>query len=477
MASFDPDKYLSKKKAFDPDQYLGKAVESVSQAVPIAAERFPSEALRLAKDPQVQANVLRYGLPIAAGALTGGAGALPAIGMAGVAGAGAEGLAQVREQVAGLETAPKTSTEAATKIAKEGALNALFEGVGRGAKALGGKVVGAVKGWAAKRGAAQSTGATADELARIYEMHPEVTKPGYFKERIDTFTSDLDAKLAAKKKLVGSQINDALKASEDKPAMMVSDLRKSVDEGVEELGLIAKTKEARLKLKELYRMVDEIEKKGAGVEWKDLADFERAMYRATKNAPSDVARAPSLISRRLDDVFAKNPKLVKARRAYRELMQDEEVLQQAFGASSKPDPKDLSKAGKASKAVQEFLGYPEETKQIIREATDRLPGNVTERLEKLAAAGGGEGRLTASQPLLPSMGAGNIGYIQANPAAGTAALTTTAAIRAAKSAPVVRGLFRAATSAPVKNVLLPGLGQAGQVIRATRAAINTKKKK
>jgi len=444
----------------------------------VPATRFVAKhGIQTAKDnPSSVSDALKFVLPAAAGLATGGVGFFPAVGMAGLMGAGAEGYGQVARRALGDETVPQTVAEQAKAMGVEGAKQAAYEAGGRGIFSLGKKLVSGLRGWAAGKAAKISEGATKSELSRIYGQHPEVMEPGYFNERVDTFANDLPGKVKAIKDKAGEAINKALEASKATPAMKVSQLESVVDTEVEKLGLAANTKEFRNVLAEIKRMEKALINRGEAVSFKDLMDFERSLYSVTKgqNVPPIAKKAATAIRARLDEAYKVAPKLQAARTAYSKASEAEDVIEEAFGVSSDVKRADIGSTDRVASGLQRFLAKSDPYKDRVKEALDQLPGKVTERAEKLAAAGGGAGRLTGDQPVLPTMGAGNVGYVMQNPAAGAGALGVTAATRAVSSPYIVRNLFKASQGL---KAVLPGAKYLPAVGRAVETVLKADKKK
>lgn len=457
------------KKVKFPDM----SPEELAKAVKASVEQIKADPLK-AKERVIQ--LAKIAAPIGVGVATGGMGAVPALGAAALAGGASEAGAQIAQRAIGSEQAPKTSGEAAVRIGKEAGLNALFEGAGRGIAAAGKKVVGWMRGWAPKRAAAQSAGATAEELSRVYDIHPEVVEPGYFNQRIDTFTADLPKKVAGGFEKHGTAMQKALSKEGTKPVMRVNELQRGVEEALSKLSGV-QTPDAEQAAKAVKSLTDELLSKnkidpmtgkGGDISAGDIVKFESDMWELTKRGGKDVKNATGKLRLELDKKLESMKELTKARQGYKAYRQSADVLEDFMGITPKSSPAEV--ATRVEAVSNRFLAMPEPVKDAIRKALTDVDasGKLVERLEKLAAAGGGEGRLTASQPLLPTMGVGNVGWSVANPGAAAGALGATAAVRSAASAPVVRALFKVAKSGPVTKALLPGLGQIGQVARAVR---------
>lgn len=461
--------------AFAPPSLKEAALAGPASVLPgltQATSLLTGSAVEASKDPRAIPTAMRVVPPVVAGVATGGMGFLPAVGAMGLTGAASEAGAQIAERMTGSPDAPKTSGEAALRIGVEGAKQAGAEAAGFSLLRLGKGLVNKIVKRAASKAAA--TGAPVEDLTRIYAQHPEVTKPGYFNERIDTFAADLNKGLLAKK-AAASKAFDAASDASKQIAGESAALAGIIGNRAQELGLSASTKEGRAIVNELQKVVGSLVDRGKTFTFKDLADLDRAIYNASSGATTaPVAKKFAAdISRDLEKFYDTAPARLRAARAkWREFRDMEATLEEGFGLDL-ASKKKLPETEKVVRNTAAFLSRPEDQKDIIRQATDYISPKTTERLEKLAAAGPNEGRLSANPPLIPTVGLGQAGYAMQNPASAAATVPIMAGGRVLGSPSFAGQLLRGAKAAErfvpgarkvVPNVyrginlLFPGLG-------------------
>jgi len=182
----------------------------------------------------------RYGLPvagtIAAGALTGGAGLIPAAAAAGIGGAAGEAYGQLASRTLGGES-PETATKAATGIVKTGMGNALMQ-LGMG---VGGKLIETMYPVIAQT----FLKLPAESIKRAIKNPEIVPMRGSFakadvERRGVNALRELQKGIDNARKVSGENVDDALKTLMQKtkgdPVVDMTDVASAADEALQSMG-------------------------------------------------------------------------------------------------------------------------------------------------------------------------------------------------------------------------------------------------
>lgn len=424
----------------------------LSQAVSIPARGIQMGA-EMAQNP-------RQILPMIGGAAFAAAApeaAIPAMGMAALGGGLGESLNQLGLRAAGKEAL--TSPEAAQKIGAASAEQAAYEGAAR----LPAAIIGSTVKGAAKR-LVSADPAEAAKIMNVAEKNPEVTKPGYFKERINTFLSDVTKKLGELRKAAGEKIASALSTEGKKPVTTTSDIKELLNNSLAQLEAGQNAPEVKAARKNVENLIDYYGK-NKPLTVAQIDKLSQEIFAETEKIHPTHGRAFANFQAKLDKMVDPSvaPKLAEANAEYKKVSDAAKVLKESLGAEEKLKATDIRKTNLAEKRVANRLGGGEATNETIGNALDVLGGNLKNRADKLAAAGSGEGRLSKGAKGMPTVGVGQAGYVAKNPGSGILGLSLVRGLTGLESPNVVGKLFRGVKATEPLIPAVPSLFRTGAI--------------